>query len=372
MPLEFETAPPIQDAAPVEPRAGGLLTRRKVGTQDRMSFTEQLALLLETGMPLHAALNALRAQSENPAMRKIIGALAADVESGQRFSQALTRHPELFSTTYVHLVAASEGGGFMHEVLEQLLGEEQRREQLRSTLLSALTYPMFLAGFSVLVVIFVLVVVFPKFGDMFARIADQLPSTTIALMWFSDVLRLYWWQWLVGITALFFLTFRWLRTEAGAATVDRLKMRVPFFRDIFVQLYVTQSLRVMSLSLGNGVSITETLEACREVVSNREFRSLLRTVEKTVHEGGLISTGFTDSKFIPELVKQMITTAESSGNLAPVMGRVAEHYERELNRKLVALGKMAEPVMLLVMGVVVGILVSSLILPIFKLSKAVG
>lgn len=372
MPLEFETAPPIKSTAPEQPRLAELLTRQSVGTQDRMAFTEQLALLLATGMALHTALKALQAQSQNPAMRKIIQALSTDVESGQRFSQALARHPELFSTTYVHLVAASEGGGFMHEVLEQLLAEEQRRETLRSTLVSALTYPMFLAGFSVLVVIFVLVVVFPKFGDMFTRIADQLPSTTIALMWLSDMLRLYWWQWVASIAAAFFLVFRWLRTDAGTASVDRLKLRVPFFRDIFVQLYVTQSLRVMSLSLGNGVSITDTLEACREVVNNREFRGLLRTVEQTVHEGGLISTGFSESKFVPELVKQMITTAESSGNLAPVMGRVAEHYERELNRKLVALGKMAEPVMLLVMGVVVGILVSSLILPIFKLSKAVG
>jgi type IV pilus assembly protein PilC len=107
MPLEFETAPPIKSAAPDQPRLAEWLTRQSVGTKDRMAFTEQLALLLETGMALHTALKALQAQSQNPAMRKIIQALATDVESGQRFSQALARHPELFSTTYVHLVAAS-------------------------------------------------------------------------------------------------------------------------------------------------------------------------------------------------------------------------------------------------------------------------
>lgn len=119
------------------------------------------------------------------------------------------------------------------------------------------------------------------------------------------------------------------------------------------------------------MSIVDALDATRDVVSNRVYRALLVNVERSVQEGGTIAAGFTESQLMPDLVKQMIATAESSGNLAPVMGRVAEHYERELSRRLVSLSKMAEPVMLLVMGVVVGIIVSSLILPIFKLSKAV-
>ena len=336
-----------------------------------MAFTEQLALLLETGMPLHGALEALKQQADNPAMRSLIDDLMAEVTAGQRFSYALSKHPEVFSTTYVNLIAASEGGGFMHEVLERLLSEDQKREQLRGTLLSALSYPGFLTLFSVAVVVFVLVVVFPKFGDMFMRIQDQLPATTIGLMWLSDALRANWWQLLIALTGAAALSWRWLKSDNGAGTVDRLKLRLPVVRDVFVQLYITQSLRVMSLSLAHGVSIVDTLEAARDVVSNRLFRNLLVGVERSVQEGGTISAGFVSSPFIPDLVKQMITTAETSGNLAPVMGRVAEHYERALERKLVTLSKMAEPVMLLVMGVLVGIIVSSLILPIFKLSKAV-
>ncbi len=146
---------------------------------------------------------------------------------------------------------------------------------------------------------------------------------------------------------------------------------MPLIKDVFVQLYLTQSLKVMSLSLTHGVSIVDTLESCRDVITNRTFRGMLTRVERAVQEGQTVSAGFADSEFLPDLAKQMIRTADESGSLAPVLGRVADHYERLLERKLVAFGKMIEPVMLLVMGVLVGVIVSSLILPIFKLSKAV-
>lgn len=375
MPIELQASPAATPAVTAESKARA--PRRPAfgaaapGARDRMAFTEQLALLLETGMPLHQALQALGQQAGNPGMRAIITDLIAEVESGQRFASALAKHPELFSSTYVNLVSASEGSGFMPKVLEQLLAEEQKRDELRKTIVSALTYPAFLMGFSLLVVVFVLVVVFPKFGDMFARIQDQLPPTTVALMALSDVLRDYWWQLLLVSGGAGLLIARWLNSEAGRTVTDRWKLTMPGIGKIFVQLYIAQSFRVVSLSLTHGVSIVDALDATRDVVSNRVYRALLVKVERSVQEGGTIAAGFTESQLMPDLVKQMIATAESSGNLAPVMGRVAEHYERELSRRLVSLSKMAEPVMLLVMGVVVGIIVSSLILPIFKLSKAV-
>lgn len=345
--------------------------RRALGAADRMAFTEQLAMLLETGMSLTESLQGLRRQAGNPAMVAMLDSLLAEVGAGRQLSHALAMHPQLFSSTYVNLVAASEGGGFMHAVLNQLLAEEQRRAELRRTLVTALSYPGFLAVFSVLTVVFVLVVVFPKFSVLFVRIQDQLPATTRGLMLLSDVLRLYWWQWLLGASAVIFLAARWVGSAAGTETLDRLKLSLPVARDIFVQLYVSQSLRVMSMSLSHGVPIMATLEACKDVVRNGPFRRLLSAVEARVNEGGSLSGAFTDSPFIPTLVKQMIVTGEASGRLAMVMGRIADHYERDLSRRVVALGKMAEPVMLLVMGLVVGIIVSSLVLPIFKLSRAV-
>lgn len=343
-----------------------------ISNQDRMFFTEQLALLIETGMPVHQALIILRDQVSNPQLAEVINDLNELLAAGKSLSYALEQHPEVFSTTYVNLVAASEGGGFMHEVLTQLLSMEEKREELRSTLISAFTYPAFLVSFSILVVIFVLVFVFPKFGTLFLAIEDELPATTIFLLGASDVIREHWALLLGGIVGAGFFVGRWLTTDAGRAVVDRAKLSLPFMSVIFIQLYLVQALRVLSLSISNGVSIVDSLSACRDVVDNGLFRGFLRDVEATVTEGGKVGDGFAESPIIPDLAKQMIATAEEAGNLGLVTERMAQFYQRELNKKLDRLAKIIEPVMLLVMGVVVGVIVSSLILPIFKLSHAVG
>ncbi|MGI9262647.1 MAG: type II secretion system F family protein [Woeseiaceae bacterium] len=344
----------------------------RVTDKERMFFTEQLSLLLETGTTLQQALQAMAGQSHGPAMKTVIENLLTNISSGKTFSQALEMHPETFSSTYTSLVAASEDGGFLDQVLLQLLQMEEKREQLRGTLVSALSYPAFLIFFSIAVVAFVLVVVFPKFGAMFTMIHDQLPATTKGLMWLSDVLRAYWVYILMSIGGTFLLARRWAASESGRNSIDRAKISIPGIRDVFVQVYLVQSLRVMSLSLSNGVSLVDTLASCKDVVKNRVFRRFFANVELKVQQGSGIAAGFRDVEMLPSLVQQMIATGEESGNLPKVMGRMADFYERELTKRLAALSKMAEPVMLLVMGLIVGIIVSSLILPIFKLSRAVG
>jgi len=341
-------------------------------SRDRIFFTEQLSLLLETGTPLHAALQALEKHIDNPAMGKVINSLIEDVTSGKSFSYALAKHPELFSGTYVSLVGAAEEGGFLDTVLLELMKMDEKREELRRTVISAVSYPGFLIGFSIFVVIFVLVAVFPKFSDMFSAIADQLPVTTIVLMNASHVLIEYW----LPISAGFFAGVSgliwWLRTPAGKDALDRLKLRVFGLRDIYTQIYLIQSMRVLGLSLANGVTVPDALASCREVVPNKVFQRFLTGVEDKVNEGGGFAAAFQTEAFIPPLVRQMVTTGEETGNLPKILTRVAEFYERELAKKLASFSRMVEPVMLIVMGGVVGLIVSSLILPIFKLSQAVG
>jgi type II secretory pathway component PulF len=345
---------------------------RTPASDDRMFFTEQLALLLETGESLHGALTAIVAHTENPRMRAVVERISQDVSEGQSFAGALKQHDEVFSSTYVNLVAASENGGFMHEVLQQLLEMDHKREELRNTLVSAATYPLFLIGFSVAVVIFVLVVVFPKFESMFASIYDQLPFSTRALMVTSHVMREYWYVLVGGIVGFVVVAQQWLASARGRARVDYLKLHVPVVRDIFSQIYLTQALQVLGLSLRNGVSVVESLESCRDVVKNSLFRKLIADVEAKVQAGAGVAVGFSESTFIPELAKHMIATGERSGKLGYVMARIAEYYSAQLAKRLTMLSKLAEPIMLLIMGVMVGVLVSSLILPIFKLSRAVS
>lgn len=347
------------------------LNQGKVGTADRMLFTERLALLLETGVPLHDALRSLHEQTDKPRLREIIGAVADDIVSGQRFSESLLKHPDLFPETYINLIGASEEGGFLPEVLEQLVDMDEKQERLRSTIVSALSYPGFLAGFSVLVVIFILAYVFPKFSVMFATMYKDLPLTTRIFMGASEVLTQHALPLALGTLALvggglFALT----RPETQIA-LDRLKLRVPFVKDIFIKIYLTRLMRVMGISLERGVTILATLAACRNVIANVEFQRFLAELEVQVTEGKGIAAGFQQSGFIPVSVRQMISTGEETGNLGRVMGRVADFYERDLTRQLNGLAKLAEPVMLMVMGALVGTIVTSIILPIFKLSRAV-
>ncbi len=375
MALQFETEELAASTAEKKPAALNLelpIGNGKPGNAERMFFTEQLALLLETDESLYGALTTIVKQAENKEMRATVEKLAQDISEGKSFASALEAHDAIFSSTYVNLIAASESGGFMHEVLQQLLHMDEKREQMRTTLVSAATYPLFLIAFSVAVVVFVLVVVFPKFGDMFASIHDQLPASTKVLMGASDVIRDYWLALVAGLGVVFFGMRQWMTSAAGAARIDHWKLHLPGIRDVFTQIYLVQSLQVLSLSLNNGVSVMESLEACRDVVKNSLFRGLIAKVEESVQAGAGVAAGLADSTFLPDLAKHMIATGEQTGNLGKVAGRICDYYEAQLTKKLDALSKLAEPIMLLVMGVVVGLLVSSLILPIFKLSRAVS
>ena len=374
MPLEITAARPTGKPAgtKAEPLTKRLRSRQKPGTRDRIFFTEQLSLLLETGTPLHTALAAISSQVDNAAMRAIIDGLTERVTDGKTFSYALAQYPEMFPVTYVNLVAAAEEGGFMDKVLQELMNMDEKRDELKRTVTAALSYPGFLVGFSVFVVIFVLVVVFPKFADMFSTIADRLPATTIMLMNASHFLIAHWLPLCVGLLATVVAFIWWLRTPAGRAALDDVKLRLVGIKDIFIQVYLIQSMRVLGLSLDNGVSVPDALASCREVVANRGFRRFLTTVEGKVNEGSGFAAAFQEVAFIPPMVRQMVSTGEETGNLPKVLGRIADYYERELARKLAAFSRMVEPIMLIVMGGVVGLIVSSLILPIFKLSQAVG
>ena len=359
-------------AAKSRPALPQIQLRRKISDRDRKFFTEQMALLLETGTPLQQSLQALRRQLDNPAMIEVVDQLADDIGQGMQFSAALARRPDFFPSTYVSLIAASEDGGFMHEVLQQLLALEEKREQLRQTMVSALSYPMFLMIFAFAVVVFVLVVVFPKFADLFEQIADQLPTSTVFLMAASDLLKNHWMA-LAGGLAGAILGFKvWSGTDGGARRLDWARLNLPLVRNIYIQMYLVNSLRVLALSLANGVGMMDSLQACKNVVRNRLFRDFIRRVEEQVEVGNGVAAGFRNTSFIPPIVEQMIATGEETGNLPKVLSRLADYFENELAIRLRTVSRLAEPVMLLIMGGVVGLIVSSLILPIFKLTRVVG
>jgi type II secretory pathway component PulF len=345
--------------------------KKKISGRDRMFFTERLALLLETGGALQPSLRTMQEQTDKPLLAEIIGNLADEVSAGRPFSQALAKHPEMFSSTYVNLIRASEQGGFMDKVLKELLYMEEKQEKLLVTIRAALAYPTFLVLFSLAVITFILLVVFPKFGPLFDSIRDQLPVSTIFLLAISTILQKYWYILVAVLLILAVAVNNWRHLPAGIETIDRIKLRLPLVRDIFIKIYLAQSLRVMGLSLANGVSVIDSLASCRDVVDNLLYRRFMSKAIKSVTDGKGIAACFAQETFIPAMASQMITTGEESGTLALVMKRVADFYERELENRLALLTRIIEPLLLLVMGLVVGLIVSSLILPIFKLSRTI-
>lgn len=369
--MAIDTKPAALAAEKKEINFKALFSGRKISARERMFLTERLALLLETGGALQPSLQSLQSQTSNPALSAIIKSLADDVRSGNQFSAALAKHPNLFSKTYVKLIQAGEQGGFMAKTLHELLKMEQKREKLRQMIVSSLSYPLFLVIASLTVMVFVLVFVFPKFAVLFEAIRDELPLTTILLMSLSEALRHYWYLFLLLLTGAGYLAFQWLHSSAGRTILDRLKLSLPGIKQIFTEIYLVQSLRILSLSLNNGVTVLDAITACHEVTGNSLFKAFMEKLQKNVSEGQSFAAGFVDTEFIPDMVSQMIITGEQSGNLAMVMDRLADFYERELESRVTFISKIIEPLMLLIMGVVVGLMVSSLILPIFKLSRAV-
>jgi type II secretory pathway component PulF len=344
---------------------------KKITLKHRILFSERLAILLETGVPLHSSLDILYRQEENPNVKRLLELIVQDVSSGESFSSAIAKHPRLFSSSYVNLIAASEKGGFMPQILEQLIAIDNKTDAMRSKLLSTMFYPAFLILFSIAVVIFVLTVIFPKFTELFESIKDQLPFTTLILMGMSDLLREHWISITGGTAFLIFMFVKWLTMSEGKEFFDRKKLTLPVIKDIFIQIYMVQIMRVMGLSLSSGVSIVDTLNSCRDIVKNSVIRNFIGKLSKNVTEGQGLSSGFKEAEFIPPMLSSMISTGEAAGNLPMVMQRVANHYEADLTKKLTNVSKLIEPFMLLIMGVLVGLIVSSLILPIFKLSRAV-
>lgn len=352
--------------------AGGWLTQKRVGIEDRVVFTERLALLLQTGVSLLEALTVMQHQTEQPAVAAVITALAQSVNEGKRFSVALASHPEMFSSPYISLVGAAEEGGFLGPVLEQLQQIDEKNLQLRSTLLTTLSYPAFLVVFSVAVVVFILVVIFPKFEDLFSTIRNELPPTTVALLAMSRFLLAYWPFVLGTLAAALWGLMVWVQSPRGVIWTDRLKTRLPVIGELYIKSSLVQIFNVLGLSLTNGVPVIIALRACQDAVDNSVFSQFIETVRNHVNEGRGISIGFRQADFIPPMVKQMIATGEDTGNLGVVILRVANFYEKDISKRVVVISKSIEPIMLLVMGVIVGLIVASLILPIFKLSRAAG
>ncbi|MHB8093089.1 MAG: type II secretion system F family protein [Syntrophales bacterium] len=359
-------------AAPQQSRATSsrfqLPRRRPVKSSEQVFFYTQLSLMLEIGTPLTGGLQALADQTRNPAFREILLAMLKDLQEGRQLSDAMMRYPLVFNRVYVSLAKAGETGGFLKDTLDSIVVMIERRQALIAQLRSTLTYPVILCVVAMAVVIFVVVGILPKFMVLFAGKERLLPPTTRFLMALSVSLRGYWWAYVIGGAGLIFLGTAFFRSSTGQALKDRFLVSTPLIAPTFNKIQTGQLLRTLGNLMESHVPLIEALDVTRTTFANRHFIAFVDHIREHVREGGSLSRVFASNPYVMETVKQMVATGEEVGKLPRVMLRLAEFYDTEIQRDLKIISSLVEPAALVVIGTVIGLLVSAVILPIFRIA----
>jgi len=370
----------LLNIAPIAGGAGGdiLAKLRSVnieagpGLKDILNFTNQLAVMIKAGINIRNAVANIAAQTKSVKFRSMISTICNDIESGKSFSDALGRYPKSFSPLYINMVKASElSGNFGHMLgrISQYLGQQI---ETRAMIKAAMVYPCIIATMAVTTVIFMLTFVLPTFTKMFAGKEDLLPTPTKVLMAISDFLRNDWIL-LVGIViALVVGVVMALRTPVGAVIWDTVKLRIPVMGKMFKAMYISRGLQTMGELVNAGVPMLETLHITSAVSGNSLYANMWTNVKHAVKEGSKIATPLSRQNLLPMNVVQMITAGEDSGKLGEVLRDVSDFYAAELKNAIKIATSMIEPIMIVLMGGLVGFIVAAMILPVFKMTSMVN
>jgi type IV pilus assembly protein PilC len=346
----------------------GLLSRR-VSRNDLIYMTSQLAIMVETGITLSTALDGILDQEPNPIFRRMLRSLKEDVEGGHDFSTALARYPKYFDKTYISLVKASEATGTMGEMLDRIATYLRKESDTRGKVRAAMAYPTVMMVLATGVTIFLLTYILPKFMPLFKSRGTKLPKPTVIMMAVSDALLHYWYLWLLAIVAAVVGFFYGRRTEAGRKILDWIKINTPIVGPMFRKVAISRSIRTLGTLLSSGVPIMEAIRLAGAVSSNHYYEQLWTKVLGEVSGGKRICEILRGNPLFPRVLVQMIAAGEDTGKLDEVLERVSTYYDREVETTLKATTSLIEPLMISVMGIVVGTIGLALMLPIFSLSK---
>ena len=340
-------------------------------TKDILNITNQLAVMVRAGIGLPDALESIGKQQVNQKFGAIILDLKEQIESGKSFSQALSEYPDVFSNIYVNMVGAAEISGSLGSMLQKLseyLGEEA---ETRSQVKGAMVYPAIIATLAVGSTIFLLVFVLPKFAGIFIGKEHLLPMSTKILMGSSAFMRNYWFLIVPGMAGVIFGFYRFIGTEFGRLWWDKTKLRLPLVKTLCRSLYISRSLHTMGVLTHAGVPILDTLKITAQITGNILYKQMWEGVCEDVRQGKKIAPSLGAYGLMPADVVQMITSGEDSGTMSDVLKEVAEYYGRILKTVIKTVTSMIEPIMIVVMGALVGFIAMSIMLPIFQMSSLV-
>lgn len=346
--------------------------RQKVKLKDLVIFTRQLAVMFNAGVPLVKSLATLQNQTENPVFKKHIQEISKDVEAGTSFADALAKHGKVFSPIYVNMVRAGEAGGILDEILNKLALQQEKDAKIRGKFKSAMTYPTVLIGITFAVFIGLMTIVVPKIGKIVGDLSGgNLPPLTQAMLGISHFLIAFWYIHVAVIVGGIIFLAKALRTEKGKLQRDRLLLSVPAIKIIAIKMTVARFSRIFASLMTAGVSVIESIEITAKAIDNKVIEAELMEAAKNVANGEQFSVPLSKSKYFPPIVSQMLAVGEETGQIDTVLLKVAEFYEDEVDAAVDGLSSILEPLLIVVMGGMVGLIAISVIGPISNLSNQI-
>lgn len=346
--------------------------RKRVSAKALVVFTRQLSTLIAAGLPLVKALRTLYDQLEQGALKDIIKNIADEVESGTKFSEALSRYPKIFPEFYVNMIKAGELGGMLEGILKRLSEFLDKAHKLRERIKSALMYPSFVLLVAVLILIMLMVFVIPTFTNMFSELGEALPLPTKILIATSDIIRKAWYLIPlipIAIVALYKLL---IRNPDRRFFVDRIKLHIPVVGGLIQQVCVARFSRTLGTLLSSGVPILSALQTVRDTVGNEFIARAIIDVRDSIKEGESVSRPMEATRAFPPLVTKMINIGEETGELDKMLIQIADNFEEEVDVAISGLTSLLEPLLIVFMGLVVGFIVVSMFMPLFSLAKLIG
>jgi type IV pilus assembly protein PilC len=344
----------------------------QVKQHDIVVFTRQFATMIDAGLPLVQCLDILAQQSDNKVLAKTIRAVKEEVEAGSTFAAALKKHPKVFTDLYCNMVAAGEVGGILDTILNRLATYMEKMLKLKSKIKGAMIYPSCIVAAAVLVTGILLVYVIPVFAELFGSFGQALPAPTQFVINLSNATIKYFWLIVASIIGSIVGLVMVSRTDRGRYWIDRFSLRIPVFGDLIRKSAIARFARTLGTLVSSGVPILDALTITGRTAGNKIVEAAVFATRNSISEGKTIAEPLTDSKVFPPMVCQMIAVGETTGALDQMLQKIADFYEDEVDNAVANLTALMEPMVILFLGTVIGGLVVSMYLPIFKLGSVLG
>ena len=348
-------------------RGGGKVTEKDVAL-----FTRQLATMMKSGVPLLQTFDIVGRGHDNPAVGKLLLDIKTDVETGSSLSQAFRKFPLHFDQLYCNLVAAGEQAGILETLLDRLASYKEKMLAIKSKIKSALFYPVAIIIVAFIITAVIMIFVIPAFKDVFKSFGADLPAVTLIVIEISDFFVAYWWaifgSIFGGVFAFFYV---WKRSEAMQFAMDRLLLRIPVFGPLVRKSVMARWTRTLSTMFAAGVPLVESLDSVGGAAGNYVYKVATKQIQGDVSPGTSLTSAMTNTQLFPNMVVQMVAIGEESGALDSMLGKVADFFEAEVDDAVEALSSLMEPMIMVVLGTLIGGLVIAMYLPIFKLGAVV-